>query len=369
MRGNISIIGAGTAGLIAARELGRSGIYAKVYDQKKVLGYPVRASGIVSIRGLASIGVDYGKAVTNTLYGARIHAGKSVMRVKSSAPVAHVLERQMLNELCREQAAEAGADISLNERITPERISEIKGEDGIMIGADGAVSTVAKHFRMGPLADHVITYKAEFEMDVKDTTSVDLFFDREYRGLFGWLCPNSDDRLEAGIGIMPGRMNAKQAFDRFVRNDDIAGMVDGARMTNGQASIIPMRLRRRIVDEKNKVLLVGDAAGQVKPTTGGGIVFGGNGAIIAARAIQGHLERGRSLMEYDASYKKRFSADTRMHSMINKLYTRSGTKGMDFGIRIMNAIGMASLLGRYGDMDSPTKTMMNVFSGKQRVTE
>jgi flavin-dependent dehydrogenase len=291
------------------------------------------------------------------------------MRIESGTPVAHVLERQRLNELCREQAERAGATVITQRRITPERLDTINRGGSIIIGADGAVSTVAAHFRMGPLADYVITYKAEFHVRLDDARNVDLFFDREYRGLFGWLCPNSDEILEAGIGVRHGRMNARRAFDRFMERREVAEAVGNARMHSGQASIIPMRLRRRIVDEKRKVLLVGDAAGQVKPSTGGGIVFGGNGAIMAARAIQGHLERGKSLMEYETSYKKRFAADTRVHSMINKLYTRSGTKGMELGIRIMNAIGMASLLGKYGDMDSPTKTMMNVFSGKQRVTE
>ena len=172
MRGNkVVVIGAGTAGLIAARELGRSGISTTVYDQKKVLGYPVRASGIVSIKGLESIGVDYEKAVTNTLYGARIHAGRSTMNVESRTPVAHVLERQRLNELCREQAIDAGARVVVGERITPQRLDEMHGKDSIIIGADGAVSTVARHFRMGALADYVITYKAEVHMDVKDTRS------------------------------------------------------------------------------------------------------------------------------------------------------------------------------------------------------
>ncbi len=63
-------------------------------------------------------------------------------------------------------------------------------------------------------------------------------------------------------------------------------------MLSSYASIIPVQARERIVDEKEEVLLVGDAAGQVKPTTGGGIVFGGNGAILAAqRHIRAHEQR------------------------------------------------------------------------------
>ncbi len=366
MRYNVSIIGAGTSGLIAARELGKQGISTIAYDQKKVLGHPVRASGIVSIRGLGSIGIDYSNAITNTLYGARIHAGKSTMHVNSKTPMAHVLERQLLNQICKEQAEDSGAVVSTGKRITAIDLDDIRSDGGIIIGADGAVSTVAKHCGMGSLTDYVITYKAEFETTISDTRSVDLFFDKEYRGLFGWLCPNTENILEVGIGINPGKINAKKAFDSFIKGKEIADALGDAKMRNGQASIIPMRLRKRIVDEKHRVILIGDAAGQVKPTTGGGIVFGGNAAIIAAQTIKDHVEKGLALKRYELVYKKRFSTDTKVHSLINKIYSRAGTRGMEIGIGIMNSLGMSSLLGKYGDMDSPIRTLGNTLLRKAR---
>ena len=357
---NVSVIGAGTAGLIAARELAQAGISTTVYDQKRVLGYPVRASGIVSINGLRSIGVDYKSAVTNTLYGARLHAGKSTIEIDAKSPMAHVVERMRFNELCREQAEKAGAGVVLGRRITPELLSGIRSKGDITVGADGAVSTVAKHYNMGELGDHVLTYKAEYEVESSRPDTVDLFFDKEYKGLFGWLCPNSRSVLEVGIGVSPGRYNARRAFESFVRRHEIKDMVEGRKMLDGQASIIPMRLRRRIVDLGNRVLLVGDAAGQVKPSTGGGIVFGGNAAVIAAKTIRRHLLHGTSLREYEKFYKKRYGPDTALHFLVNRLYSGMGGRGAEFGIRAMRFMGLSSLLGRYGDMDSPTRLIANV---------
>ncbi len=365
MSENVVVIGAGTAGLIAARELSSKGINTTVYDQKRVLGYPVTASGIISINGLKSIGVDYEQAITNTLYGANIHSGKKVMRIEAKAPMAHVLDRQRLNELCYEQAVTAGATIILQRRINQEQMKGFSADKDIVIGADGAVSAVARHYGMGELRDYVLTYKAEFDREVQDPRKVELFFYEEYKGLFGWLCPNSNNVLEAGIGIKPGKLNSKKAFESFVKRKEIEDIVGGAKMSVGHASLIPMKLRKKIVDIDKKVLLVGDAAGQVKPSTGGGIVFGGNAAILAAKTIYRHIEYGKSLSEYSSFYRKKYMIDTAAHSVLNRVYSGAGSRGMGFGIKVMNFMGIGSLLGKYGDMDSPTRMLRNIVLGRE----
>ncbi len=363
---SVAIIGAGTAGLIAARELGKTGISSIVYDQKTRLGVPVRASGIVSINGLRSIGVDYKKSVTNTLYGARLHAGKSAVFIESKRAVAHVLERRHFNELCREQAEAEGARIVLGERVTPSSLNAIGTDNGVVVGADGAVSVVAKHYNMGELRSYVLTYKAEFDVEVQDKGIVDLFFDKEYNGLFGWLCPNSEGILEAGIGIRPGRhgLNSKKVFEGFLHRKEVAGILSKAKILDGQASIIPMRLRRRIVDAGRRVVLVGDAAGQVKPSTGGGIVFGGNAAILAAKTIHRYFDGEAELWDYESFYKSKYGTDTAIHSVVNRIYSGGWAGGIEFGIKAMRFMGIGSLLGRYGDMDSPTKMLKNMIFRK-----
>ena len=111
MHGKVSIIGAGTAGLVAGRDLASAGISTTIYDQKNELGIPVRASGIISINGLRMSGIAYESAVTNTLRGARIHAGSSVMRISAKEPVAKVLDRKRLSDICEYEADHAGAKI------------------------------------------------------------------------------------------------------------------------------------------------------------------------------------------------------------------------------------------------------------------
>ena len=357
----VSVIGAGTAGLLTAKELEKRGMHTVVYDQKSELGLPVRASGIISINGLNSMGLDYTKAVTNTLTGARIHAGGACMRILAKEPVARVLDRKSLADICASEAESAGAEIVRGKRITGTALDELRRKS-VIVGADGAVSAVARHFSMGAISRYALTYKAEFNVDVDDPSSVDLFFGKnEFPGLFAWICPNAKDLLEVGIGIDSGKGNARAAMERFLSSDMVRKAVGNAKIVDNGASMIPMRMRERIVDAEKRVLLVGDAAGQVKGTTGGGIVYGSAAAIIAAEKIYMSISAGESLEEYEKAYMKKYGNEMKLHYMINRFYSSMGSASLAAVIRLMNFLGMDSFISEYGDMDMPSLLIKRLF--------
>jgi flavin-dependent dehydrogenase len=361
LKNEVSIIGAATAGLIAAKRLAGYGLEVAVYDQKRTPGVPVRASGILSISGLSTLGIDYSGSITNTLYGANVHCGGKTMRIISQKPVAHILDRHKLNVICMDEAAGAGAKIETGKRISGSGLDRMRGS-GVIIGADGAVSTVATHFSLGSVERLLLTYKAEFNVDIQDPTVVDLFFDNvKYRGLFAWLAPNARDILEVGIGIDSGAGNARAAFDRLLREPEVRELLGAKRPISQSASVIPMGLRKRFVDENNGVLLVGDAAGQVKPTTGGGIIFGGNASIMAAETVYRYLNGIGRLSDYENSFRRAYGLDLGLHRLINRLYTSLSPRSVGVMIDVMNTFGIDRFLGAYGDMDRPSLVMKRFF--------
>ncbi|MDE1855094.1 MAG: NAD(P)/FAD-dependent oxidoreductase [Candidatus Micrarchaeota archaeon] len=361
MKEKVAVVGAGTAGLIAARDLAAFGIATKVYDQKTRLGYPAKASGIVSINGLNILGIDYKSAATNTLYGARIHAGNAVMRIMSKKPQARVLDREKLNLVCYDEAVDRGAVVQTGLKMDNQRIDELH-KDNIIIGADGPLSAVAKHFSMGSIKKYTLTYKADFNVDVGDARVVDLFFDNSIAPkFFAWLCPNAKDILEVGIGVDAKYGNSKTAFERFVKMKEVRDQLEKGRMLDGYASIIPMRTARRVVEAEKEVLLVGDAAGQVKPTTGGGIVFGGSAAMLAARVIHEHIKLGTSLERYEKLFRKSFGTDMKLHSVLNKIYANVNEKRLEALINISKTLGFENFLSNYGDMDRPSVMLKRFF--------
>ncbi len=361
MKYNASVVGGGTAGLIAAKKIASYGIETHVYDQKKRLGYPVRASGILSIKGLKGLGIDYSKCITNALYGANIHCDGKTMKIRSKKPIAHVLEREDLNNVCRDEAERAGAVIITGMRISGNELEKFRDE-GVVMGADGAVSNVASHFKLGSIKRFALTYKAEFNVESEDSGVVELFFDnRIYKGLFAWLAPNAKDILEVGVGVDSRYGNAKSSFDSFIKSEYVKRIIYNKKMLDSGASVIPMGMRNRIVDEEKGVLLVGDAAGQVKQSTGGGIIFGGNAAIKAGEAVYNHMKSGSGLDEYEKAFRKEFGLDIRLHGAINRIYSSMGNRAFGNALSVMNRLGIDKFLGAYGDMDRPSLILRRFF--------
>lgn len=361
MKNSVAVIGAGTAGLIAARKLSQLGIDTTVYDQKQIPGSPVRASGILSINGLETLGVDYKKVTTNVLHGAFLHIGKEKIEIKSKKPMAYVLERLRLNELCQDEAVSAGSEIVKGKKLGAAELDEISKEN-IVVGADGAVSTVAHHFKFPAISKSILTFRAEYDYSMAEPGMVELFFDKDITpGFFGWIAGESKDIAEIGIGIDSKFGNSKAAFEKFKKIPRIEEIVKEGKLRSEGASVIPVGIRKRFVDEQREVVLVGDAAGHVKPTTGGGIIFGGNGALLAAKVIANHVTKGTPLMEYERGWRKEFEREVNLHDFFYEMYSSLDKKNLERIATAMRILKLDKFLGKYGDMDRPSLVIKRFF--------
>ncbi|MDE1833068.1 MAG: NAD(P)/FAD-dependent oxidoreductase [Candidatus Micrarchaeota archaeon] len=361
--GGVDIIGAGLVGLSLARELAGMGISTTVYDGKgRVSDGAAKASGIFSAAGLDRIGIPYRDSVVNTLNGATLHAGGEALRIKAGGVQAYVADRGMLAEAAMRAAEEAGAEVLLNRRLSRAQLLERAHGERIIVGADGAVSTVASAFGFPDIKEYVLTYKAEYEVArMRDRSMVGLYFDnRIAHRFFGWTVPYSETRLEIGIGISDrARITSASAFRRFVAEGGIAELEGGAKMVNGYASLIPLTARRRTVI--GNVALVGDAAGQVKATTGGGIIFGVSCAKLLAQQIKRAIGGTGRLHEYDTMWRKRFGMDLKMHSILHKYYSTVDSRTLGLFFKMSRLFGSEEFFSKYGDMDRPSLMLKRFF--------
>ncbi len=361
MDGEVAIVGGGVIGLVLARELARNGVEVTVYEARKSIGEGAnKASGIVSVGGLASIGVDYGDAVLNSLDGAVLYAGDEKLNVKAKETKAYVLDREIFARLCAKMAADEGARIELGKKADRDMLKDLS-RDRIIVGADGVVSCVANQFGFPEINDYVLTYKAEYSgADVRNLHSCELFFSDAPKRFFGWTVPHSELVLEVGIGEwMRTRRNSLSVFNTFIKNNIVSEEIRGATKESGLASMIPLQARKTTV--KGNVLLVGDAAGQVKATTGGGLVFGALCAKTAAESIINHLRNGAPLSMYERMWRKRYWADLQMHRAIHRYYSSLGPRGARLLFRLARMLGVEGFLSEHGDMDSPSKVVKRIF--------
>ena len=358
------IVGAGVIGLLLAKKLAESGIDTVVYESKKrVSDNTAKASGIFSKEGLSRLDIDWKEALVTTLNGATIFAGGESFRVETKTEKAYVLDRGIFAEICAKEARDAGAKLVLDTRLNKEKILQLRSDpDNIIVGADGAVSNVASAVGFPPVGEHILTYKAEYEgVDVKDVHKVELFFANKIaKRFFGWTVPYSGSRIEVGIGVSSlSRRTSTSAFEEFLKTPYIAGLLAGARKTAGYASMIPLAARKKTVI--GNVLLVGDAAGQVKATTGGGIIFGAACAGVAADTIIDNVRHGKPLSLYEKKWRKVYEFDLKMHSVLHSYYSGLGDRGFALSIKTAKLLGFERFFSKYGDMDRPSLMVKRFF--------
>jgi flavin-dependent dehydrogenase len=360
MQRNIVIIGAGVVGLSLAKTLASEGLAVTVYDSKRrVSDNAFRASGILSASGLERIKIPYKNAVVNRLRGAVLHVGNETLRVKAEETKALVVDRARLAEACLKEAEKAGAEVMLGTRADRDAVKEIaRDKSRILVGADGAVSTVASAFSFPPIEEYALTYKADYEdARVEDDGIVNMFFSGLAPRFFAWTAPHSKKAVEGGIGVSSfARRDSASAFKSFEKTN---GMLRSARFVRGSASIIP--LGTRSVTVKGNVALVGDAAGQVKATTGGGIIFGVSCANILADTIKGCVNRGMPLSHYEREWRKKYGRDLKLHRLFHNRYPGKDTMSLKIIFKLARIMGAESFLSTYGDMDRPSATIKRFF--------
>ena len=363
MAKNVAIIGAGVIGLTLAIALAKKGIYVTVYDGKKhVSDGAERASGILSKSGLERLQINYRGSVVNSLYGARLHANRTELNVRSKSVQAYVLDRGILAETLYKDALSFGAEVVLGRRMYEKDIKDIaKDPDVVVVGADGAVSSVAKAFGFPKINEYVLTYKAEYsKAKIEDKHIVDLFFSNSISNrFFGWIAPYSDSKLEVGVGTSDSsKSNSRISFEKLIKNSSIEHAIDGAKQDGAHASLIPLAARKKTA--KGNVLLVGDAAGQIKATTGGGIIFGVSCAKTASDIIIRNINNNVPLSVYENEWRRLYGLDLKLHSILHKYYSGSGALGLELLMKTAKLLGAEDFFSKYGDMDSP-KAMIKRF--------
>jgi len=364
------VVGCSASGAIAARDLAAGGVKTVVLEEHASQGKQGKCSGLVSKRGLKLLGVDsqaLERCTVNEVRGALLHAKNgATLRVERRSSVACVLDRQLFDEALAAQAAGEGAKILLKHRVTAVK----EGGDGVrvwcgakrfeskfVLGADGAASPTAASPSLGfpKIPRFVLGYETEFDgARVDDPDFVQLFFDsRAFPGFFAWLIPSGKKSVRAGFatGGMSSFAYSKNAFHRLPAIEALARS-PWAKRVREYTHVIPVAPRPKTQSGggRGRVLLAGDAAGQVKATTGGGIVFGGLCAREAALCVKNALD-SNELPDYERSWRKKYGATLALHSALRKALNAFGNRRFDFALRAARFAGAQRLFSEFGDMD------------------
>jgi digeranylgeranylglycerophospholipid reductase len=261
------------------------------------------------------------------------------LRLSKDTVQACVVDRPAFDSALAQKAQEQGAEYLLSARVEDISLRDncvkatvkCKGETSDFEGKMAVVSSgfgasLPQRLGLGKISDFVLGAQAEVE--VEDLKEVEVYFGQEIApGFFGWLVPTSDGKALAGL-------LSRRSPGSYLKNL-IASLLAQGKIASNETRIvyggIPLSPLPKTYRER--VVVVGDAAGQVKPTTGGGVYYGLLCADIAADVIHDALKEdnfsAKRLARYEKGWKAKLSRELEIGYWARKTYEKLGDRQIE----------------------------------------
>lgn len=348
------VVGCGPAGSRFARRASESGHDVLAFEQGEV-GDPLACSGHVStdVWEYTPAGARE-DLLQNEVFGARFHLGGADSedhRFYRDEPVSNVIDRVGLDGVLAGAARDAGVDLRENHTVVGVEehddhvTAEVRGPHGVetheakmVAGCDGPNSRVRRELDL-PEPDELLHGVLGFDPEPDDGQFVDVHL--TVPNFFAWRIPRGDAGVEYGLAMGPSH-DVSERFESFTADY-------GADTDNRCSGLIPIGPPDRVTGDRS--FLIGDAAAQTKPFTGGGILYGMTAADHAAREIDPG-DPG-TLRDYEGEWRDDLRNEIRLGHAVRAGYSFP---------ELLQRVGMKAFEGEIGvHMDRPT----SVFSAAQ----
>lgn len=365
------VVGAGPAGTTFAHHLARAGRSVLVVEEHPRVGRPVQCAGLVSQRvlDLAHAGSLAGQPVHGAVV---VGPSGGAFTFRAEVPRAFAIDRAALDVALADRAARSGAEIRTNTRFegivrreagsVVVRLRGLTDDEevsaGLVVGADGVASAVARAFRLRRPMEILPAFEAEIpSADGGADDAVEVYLGRSIApGLFGWSIPDGRGGLRVGVACdadgTPARLYYERLVAQIARTRGRALRQPTALLASG----IPIGHVPRIVGDR--VVLVGDAAAQVKPLSGGGIFTGMRAGELAAKVAADGLASGdlsgKALARYPAAFDAELGEEFRKALYLRRLFVRLSDAELDALVEALTAGKLEGTVVAFGDIDFPT---------------
>jgi digeranylgeranylglycerophospholipid reductase len=371
MTGNVTIVGAGCAGLRLARRLAEKSVQVTVYEDHPQIGIPEHCSGLISARNTKELGFDLRESFTNDIYGAKLFSPNNTqLRIESKKPVAHVMDRSTFDQTLYTEAIHAGANVELSTSVINVKgntlFTQSKGKGGmkksdIIVAADGVNSHIRKMVGVeSKPGDFIHSYQVKAAGHF-EPHFVELYFSEKFAPhFFAWVIPENEESAKVGIGCKVG-VNPAHAFNAFLKEKQI-----DIHVKTSNSFLIPCSppIRKLYFDP---ILLLGDSAYQNKATSGGGIIMNCKAADILGEVITEHIHNEAPLDAYEKKMEPIFR-ELELHYKIHQYQSRLGDEDINrFFLKLKDA-GIEQFLSNEGDMDEPSRFVGKLISNPRMIS-
>ncbi|MFH1105712.1 MAG: NAD(P)/FAD-dependent oxidoreductase [Candidatus Aenigmatarchaeota archaeon] len=351
---DVIVVGASIAGLSTANECAKKGLKTTVIEEHARLGVPVKCSGLYSKRICKLAGINKSFA-EHSIRGAIFHAPSGYsFEIKKTGVAAYVVDRAKLDRHVAGEAVRNGANIIANARFDSlkstdngiaVKTSKTVLKTKLVAGCDGANSRVSGY--VDPSQTKKLHGMIAITNQEDYSDFVDLYFDnKKYPGFFAWKIPRG---ATTEYGVAASVEHAANAFRGFLKENNV-------KKHSTLSGMIPMGLKKTYAE---RIVLVGDAACQVKPLTGGGVIYSLICSRIAANAFRDAITQNRfdeSFMKrYEDEWKKQISGNIRLGLAMRGLYSLMPNWQIDAALRLLGFAPARKLIEKFGDMDFTLK--------------
>jgi len=368
----VIVVGAGVAGCQAAYEASNSDARVVLLEEHPQVGVPSHCSGVVSLAGLSLLGLEPNPIFTQRMIqGAIFNPPKGdPVEVRTKNPVAVIINRMRFDQYLAKRAVAAGATLHTKTRVSkfehyPNGGVGLQVQDGplykgeVVVDASGAGSRLPEQagLRSPDWTQLLPGLQYELTETKQQGDMVELFFgNHRAPGFFAWSIPTGDHSARVGLACRKG--NVKKLLDNLVNERSPKSTVDATK----SGSVLVSGPVDKCWSEN--FLITGDAAGQVKQTTGGGIVIGGYSGMLAGKAAASAAktpqeQRWKILMQYDQEWRDKFASDLKRMGIARRIFSGLSDETLS---RLFEAVrDYLPEIQEYADMDFQGKIISHML--------
>ena len=374
---DVIIAGGSISGLLAARELSsHNGISVLVLEEDYEVGTPEHCGGLVSMSAVEKLQIlPSATSIQNKVRKAEILSPSNGFDIDAGNQKVIVLDRREFDKQIAFEAQDYGAEIRVrcsvrsvvelthdfeSNNINDGNIYLVSTSEGEMkckyfIDARGVGSVIRKN-RTGALQ----TAQYEVYAPWIDSDAIEVKFDNiRFPGFFAWIIPTDSGKGKVGVG---GRaINVVDALKSYLNSK-------GSRYNIVRKVYSPIWVMGPLKSFLcgRKYLIVGDAAGQTKPTTAGGIFTCGMGGILAGRATANAINTSDQelLKEYEREWFSEFNSEFKKMLLARKLLERLDNRGLD---EVFASVSQSEIdfISQSGDFDFHSTALARVIGAKK----
>jgi digeranylgeranylglycerophospholipid reductase len=352
---DVIVVGGGPAGLYCGLQLAQTGFSVALFEEHQVAGEPVHCTGVLAREAFEEFGLSTA-SILNELSAVKFYA-PSGNHVEYSTPSveAVVVDRVRFDQSLARKAVGAGVTIHSEQRVTSVEVDR----DGVRVKAGTAVvrgrvcalacgASYALQRQLGLGMPRLLLHSAQIEVPASRLDDVEVHFGRSIAPQgFAWAVPVQRDRPYVRIGVMCERGAGRHFTGIMARLSERWG-ISPSDIRQPRQKILPLGPIERTYGDR--VVALGDAAGLVKPTTGGGIYYSLLSAALAAETLTETLAADQlsaeSLAIYERRWRKRLGSELRWQLLLRRVAHRLSDDDIDALFELARTDGVMPLVRR-----------------------